>query len=41
MEKQKIVNLLKGSEMKIQNWQQKKGMLLTMNQKLIIHRKIQ
>ena len=42
METQKTINLLNGSEtMKIQNFQQKNGMLLTVSQKVIIHTKIQ
>ena len=42
METQKIVvNLLNGSDNENLNLQQKKGMLLTFNQKLFIHTKIQ
>ena len=41
METQKTVNLLMIQTMKIQNLQQKNGMLLVVNQKVIIHTKIQ
>ena len=41
METQKIVNLLNNVDNKIQNLQQKNGMLLIVNQKVIIHTKIQ
>ena len=41
MQTQKIVNLLNGSDNETQNLQQKNGMLLTVNQKVFIHTKIQ
>ena len=41
MENQKIINLLNGPIMKIQNLQQKNVVLLIMNQKVIIHIKTQ
>ena len=41
MERQKIVNLLNGSNNENQNFQQNNGMLLTVGQKIIIHMKIQ
>ena len=40
METQKIVNLLNSIDKKIQNLQQKSGILLIVNQKVIIHTKI-
>ena len=41
METQKIINLLNNTKMNIQNLRQKNGTLLTVNQKVIIHMKIQ
>ena len=41
METQKIVNLLKDIDNKNSKLQQKNGMLLIVNQKVIIHTKIQ
>ena len=41
METQKILNLLNGSEMKIQNLWQKNGMLLRVSQKIIIQKMTQ
>ena len=41
METQKILNLLNGCDNKIQNLQQKNGMLLRVSQKVIIRTKIQ
>ena len=41
MEAQEIVNLLNGSNNENSNFQQKNGMLLTVNQKVIIHTKTQ
>ena len=41
METQIIVNLINGSDNETQNLQQKNGMLLTVNQKVIIHTTIQ
>ena len=41
METQKIVNLLNDIDNKNQNLQQKNGMLLIVNQKVIIQMKIQ
>ena len=41
IETQKIVNLLNNIDRKIQNLQQKNGILLIVNQKVIIHAKIQ
>ena len=37
METQIIVNLINGSDNETQNLQQKNGMLLTVNQKVIMH----
>ena len=41
IETKKIVNLLNGSDNENSKLQQKSGMLLTANQKVIIHTKIQ
>ena len=41
METQIIVNLLNGSDNENSNLQQKNGMLLTVNQKVIIHKMTQ
>ena len=41
METQKIVNLLHGSDNENSKLQQKNGILLIVNQKVIIHTKIQ
>ena len=41
METQKIVNLLNGTDNENSKFATKNGMLLTVNQKVIIHTKIQ
>ena len=41
METQKIVNLLNGSDNEDSRFATKNGMLLNLNQKVIIHKKIQ
>ena len=41
MEKQKIVNLLNGTGIENSKFATKNGMLLTVNQKMFIHTKIQ
>ena len=41
MEKQKIVNLLNGTDNENSKFAAKNGMLLTVNQKVLIHTKIQ
>ena len=41
MEMQKIINFFIIQKMNIQNFRQKNGTLLTVNQKVIIHMKIQ